>query len=135
MLHYNPEPSATGYPRSPSRLAVAKDAMCADLLPHIREFDAIVSAGDFHGMALGSVAAAALWKPLMLVCAKSHDDVVSHIVCIGDIHPEMRFLYLDDFFAFGASLAHVMAYMNQSKKANIVATYEYVTRDYQVIPG
>lgn len=131
MIHYTP-PTATltGFPPVPSQLANDKDAMCHVLLDHVAEFDAIVCAGDMHGIALASIASAYLWKPLMIVCTGNHDCVVSHIVMIGDIHPEMRFLYVDDMFAFGASKNHVFTYMNQSTHSNIVATYEHSTREY-----
>ena len=52
------------------------------------------------------------------------------MITIGDVDPRMRFLYVDDFFSFGATLKHTFEYMNQSRPANIVATYEAVTREY-----
>lgn len=131
MTYSPPETSATGYPKVPSELAVTHDGICRDLIPHMSEFDAIVCAGDVHGIALAAIASAATWKPLMIICTHDHNCVVSHIVMIGEIHPEMRFLYVDDMFSFGASLKHVMDYMHQSEKANVVATYEYMTREYR----
>jgi len=134
MLHYvPPERSETGYPRRPSELGKVHDAILTDLLPHHTEFDGIVTAGDMHGVALGAVAAAGLWLPFMAICQGDHSCVVSHIVMFGEIHPDMRMLYLDDMFAFGASLAHVMGYMSQSETPNIVATYEYSRRLYRPV--
>lgn len=133
MLHYTPPKpvNATGFPARPSDIATMKDQICADLIPHMSEFDAVVCAGDVHGVALSALAAAGTWKPLMIVCTHDHACVVSHIVMLGEIHPEMRFLYMDDMFAFGVSLAHVMEYMNRSAHANVIATYEFSTRDYR----
>lgn len=128
----------TGYPVTPSELAVAKDAMLADLIPHMHEFDAVACAGDFHGVALASLVAAGLYMPLVIVCQPHHDVqptethqcVVSHIVMIGEFHPAMRVLYVDDMFSWGKSLKHVRDYVDQSEQANLVATYEYLTRKY-----
>jgi phosphoribosylpyrophosphate synthetase len=97
---------------------------------HRDEFDAIVCAGDMHGVAIASAIAAQIDKPLMIVCTQQHDCCVSHIVMIGEVSPTMRFLYVDDMFAFGASLKHAFGYMNQSAPAKIVATYEAMTRTY-----
>lgn len=122
-----------------------------DLRDHLSEYDAIVCAGDMHGAAIGATIAARLNKPLMIVCTKQHRCCVSHIVMIGDILPSMRFLYVDDMFAFGASLRHtftfmknnsrrlarnrtrLFAYMNQSAPCAIVATYEASTRTYRKV--
>jgi hypothetical protein len=120
-----------------------------DLADHLGDFDAVVCAGDMHGAAIGATIAARLNKPLMIVCTKQHRCCVSHIVMIGDILPSMRFLYVDDMFAFGASLRHtftfmrknsrraitrhrrrLFAYMNQSAPCAIVGTYEASTRTY-----
>jgi orotate phosphoribosyltransferase-like protein len=120
-----------------------------DLDQHRREFDAIVCAGDMHGAPIGGVIAAVMDKPLMVVCTKRHKCCVSHIVMIGDILPTMRFLYVDDMFAFGASKRHVFTYMTksgprailrrrhrlftymtQSAPCAIVGTYEASTRTY-----
>jgi orotate phosphoribosyltransferase len=115
-----------------------------DLREHFPAFDAIVSAGDMHGVAIAAGIAARLNKPLMIVCTKNHKCCVSHIVMIGEITPDMRFLYVDDMFAFGASKRHVFdyakraakrrgrvfRYMTQSEPCTIVATYEAMTRTY-----
>jgi hypothetical protein len=126
---------------------IANTAM-QDLYPYDEEFDAIVCAGDMHGAAIGAVIAAALGKPLMIVCAKRHRCCVSHIVMIGDVTPTLRFLYVDDMFPFGASKRHVFnyakrtaakrrnrlfAYMNQSAPCTIVGTYEAMTRTYSEV--
>lgn len=101
-----------------------------DLSAHTPEFDAIVVGGDMHAVAIGAVAAAALGKSLMTVCTCQHDCVVSHIVTIGDVDPRMRFLYMDDFYSFGATKRSTFDYMRQSDTPNIVATYQAITRDY-----
>ncbi len=115
-----------------------------DLKPHLPGFDAIVCAGDMHGVAIAAGIAARINKPLMIVCTKNHKCCVSHIVMIGDITPGMRFLYVDDMFAFGASKRHVFdyskraakrrsrvfRYMTQSAPCTIVGTYEAMTRTY-----
>lgn len=106
-----------------------------DLSAHCGEWDAVVCAGDMHGVALATVVAEEFDLPLMIVCARAFDHVVSSIVTIGKVSPTMRFLYVDDFFSFGASLAHVFKYMNQSRPARIVATYEAETRDYNSVHG
>jgi orotate phosphoribosyltransferase len=101
-----------------------------DIVKHNDEFDAIVCAGDMHGVAIASGIATLMGKPLMIVCTQAHDCCVSHIVMIGDALPTMRFLYVDDMFAFGHSLKHVFDYMNQSAPCAITATYEASTRTY-----
>lgn len=115
-----------------SYLTSIKDTMIQDLMPHVNEWHAIVCAGDFHGMALGAIAAAMLGKPLALVCTHQHEEVVSHIVILGEqeFDPDGPLLYLDDMFTLGASLANTMAYLSQSRPANIVATYEAMKRRY-----
>ena len=140
VQHYErPEPSLTGFPKVPSQLANDKSAMMRVLMEHMTEFDAIVTAGDFHGVALASIAAAWLWKPLLVIChGSTHEDTdhscsVSHMVMFGEIHPEMRFLYLDDMFTFGKSWKHVRDYMNQSEDAPIVARYEHLKREYSLV--
>ena len=102
-----------------------------DLEPHLDEFDAIVCAGDMHGAPIAGAVAAMLNKPLMIVCTERHDCCVSHIVTIGDVHPSMRFLYVDDWFSFGASMRHTLDYMNQSAPANVTATYAAALREYK----
>ena len=59
--------------------------------------------------------------------------MVSHITSIGEFRPDMRCLYCDDYDLFGASRAKTFAYMNQSGKAPIVATYMATTRKYEVL--
>lgn len=99
-------------------------------LAHCQDkFDAIVTAGDMHGVALGAALASDLNKPLMLICRGGHDCVQSHIVMIGDCTAYSRLLYVDDMFAGEASLHNVFEYMNQSRAANIVATYEVCTSE------
>lgn len=104
-----------------------------DLLLHASEFDAIIVAGDHHGIAIGAIIAAMLEKPLLIVCLSDHACVVSHITAIGECLPDMRYLYCDDYDLFGASRAKTFAYMNQSGKAPIVATYMATQRKYEVI--
>ena len=120
------------------KLREIREKACADLQEHEGEFDAIVCAGDMHGAAIGAVIAAELNLPLMIVCAKPHDDVISHIVTIGVVDPRMRFLYVDDFMPFGASWNYtsknaMIQYMNQSRPANIVATYQAATGEYEML--
>lgn len=104
-----------------------------DLADYVDEFDAIVVAGDHHGIAIGAIIAASTGKPLLIVCLSDHECVVSHITAIGECLPDMRYLYCDDFDLFGASRAKTFAYMNQSGKAPIVATYMATQRKYEVI--
>jgi orotate phosphoribosyltransferase-like protein len=106
-----------------------------DLIWHQDEFDAVVVPGDHHGIAIGASVAAVLGKSLMIVCTSPHECVVSHITCIGDVRPDMRFLYLDDFRQFGASRARVFAYMNQSGRAPVVAEYYAAERTYTRVKG
>jgi orotate phosphoribosyltransferase-like protein len=104
---------------------------CDDLRSHWDEFDAVVCAGDFHGVAMAAVVAAVLDKPLMIVC-RDPRNTVSLIVPVGalDFH-RMRYLYVDDAFTFGESLAKVFAYLDSSgTPAPVVATYEVTTRTY-----
>lgn len=131
MLPYTPP--TTGYPNYANALTRTKDCMVSDLMPHVTDFDAIVCAGDFHGVTLAAIAAAFMGKPLVIVCTHDHTDVVSHIEVIGEFDPRMRLLYVDDFFALGASLRRTLDYLNQSKPANVVATYEAQIRDYQAV--
>jgi phosphoribosylpyrophosphate synthetase len=113
-----------------------------DLIPHRDEFDAIVCAGDMHGAPIAGAIASWLNKPLMIVCEERHRCCVSHITTIGECRPEHRYLYVDDWFSHGASLAHTLRvlkrsrrrmfrYLNQSAPANVVATYAAVPREYK----
>jgi phosphoribosylpyrophosphate synthetase len=113
-----------------------------DLQPHAGEFDAVVCAGDMHGAPIAGAVAAMLNKPLMIVCTERHRCCVSHIVTIGDCRPEHRYLYVDDWFSHGASLAHTLRvlkrsrrrmfrYLNQSAPANVTATYAATLREYK----
>lgn len=118
-------------PAGPGTLALreSRNVLMTDLLPHVRKFEAIVCAWDSHGTALAAVAAAWLGKALVIVCTHAHEDVVSHIVTIGDFDPRMRLLCMcppDD-----ANRASLLAYLSQSAPANIVATYEAASRGYQ----
>jgi hypothetical protein len=106
-----------------------------DLLPHRGEFDAIVCAGDMHGAPIAGAIASVLETPLMIVCTGGHDCCVSHIVTIGECTPDQRYLYVDDFYEFGASRARTFAYMNQSKHSPVVATYAVNHRNYERIPN
>lgn len=132
LKYVPPEPSLTGWPRQQPPLSAALDAMLTDLQPKMTEFDAVLTAGDHHGIALAATLAASMWKPLVIVCVSEHtDDVVSHITCIGDFHPGMRVLYVDDFTAYGASLAHSFAYMCQGTSVpNIVGIYQATVRTF-----
>jgi hypothetical protein len=113
-------------------LKIAQLNALEDLAPHWDEFDAVVAAGDFHGMSLGAVISAALDKPFMMIC-RDPRNTVSLIVPIGDIDfHASRFLYTDDAFTFGKSLAEVFAYMDSSgTPAPVVATYEVNTRTWK----
>ena len=106
--------------------------VCEDLEPHAGEFDMIVAAGDFHGMALGAVIASVFDKPLMLVC-RDPRNTQSLIVPIGDCDfHTMRALYVDDAFTYGNSLKSVFDYLDSSgTPAPVVATYEVLTREYK----
>lgn len=105
---------------------------CEDLEPHAGEFDAVVTAGDMHGVALGAVIASVFDKPLMLICRESHGCVQSHIVSIGECEPGQRYLYVDDYFVMGHSLRSVFDYLDSSgTPAPIVATYEVTTRTWR----
>lgn len=117
----------------------------ADLSLHTGEFDAIVCAGDMHGAPIAGALASWLSKPLMIICTERHCCVVSHIVTIGDCRPDHRYLYVDDWFSFGASRRHtfkavqrrsrkrMFRYMNQSERSPIVATYAATLRKYEVL--
>ena len=107
------------------------DRALEDLLPHKDEFDAVVVVSDAHAITFGAVVAAALDKPMLIICTKPHEQFVSQIVPVGVFHPRMRVLYVDDWFEFGASLRHALEYMFQSKAPNLVATYEAVEREYK----
>lgn len=140
MQDYNvkyvpPEPSATGWPKRQPALSALLDAMLTDLQPRMTEFDAIVVPGDHHGIAVGAALAATMWKPLVIVCVSAHkDDVVSHITTIGDFHPGMRTLYVDDYSTYGASLPHTFAYMCQGPRTpNIIGIYEASVRTYTAV--
>lgn len=106
--------------------------VCEDLEPHAGDFDAVVAAGDFHGMALGAVVASVFDKPLMLVC-RDPRNTVSLIVPIGDCNfRSMRYLYVDDVFTFGKSLHEVFSYLDScGEPAPVVATYEVNTRTWK----
>jgi orotate phosphoribosyltransferase-like protein len=97
------------------------------------DFDAVVVGGDHHAIALGSLVANIMDKPLMIVCIADHECVDAHITCIGDVDPRMRFLYVDDFYSFGATKKRTFDYMNSSEEANIVATYSVIKREYERI--
>lgn len=120
---------------APPALTAAKEAMTCDLTPHAHEFDAIVCAGDFHGVALAAVAAAKLSKTLVIVCKQAHGDSAPQVKALGEFRPEMRLLYVDDFFCLGASWRHVADWLARYGQATVVATYAAQVRDYrQVAP-
>jgi hypothetical protein len=105
-----------------------------DLMPHTGEFDAIVCAGDMHGAPVAGAVAALMDKPLMIVCtAGPHACAVSHIVTIGSCRPDDRYLYIDDFYEFGASRKFALGYMNQSAHSPVVAAYAATMRKYERI--
>lgn len=105
---------------------------CEDLEPHAGEFDAVVTAGDFHGAALGAVIASVFDKPLMLVCRRQDIPTQSLIVSIGECQPGHRYLYVDDYFVMGNSLRRVFDYLDSSgTPAPVVATYEVTTRTWR----
>jgi orotate phosphoribosyltransferase-like protein len=108
--------------------------VCEDLEPHAGEFDAIVCAGDFHGVALAAVIASVFDKPLMMIC-RDPRNTQSLIVPIGDLDfHRMRYLYVDDAFTFGKSLRNVFDYVNScGEPAPITATYEVNTRKYKEV--
>lgn len=114
-------------------LTQAIATIAEDLEPHVGEFDAVVTAGDMHGVALGAIIASMFDKPFMAICRDDHSCVVSHIVTFGDLDfRHMRYLYVDDAFTFGASLDYVFAYTDRSgTPAPITATYEVTTREYK----
>lgn len=111
-----------------------------DVLPHDSEFDAVVCAGDFHAVAIATLVASQADKPLIAVCMEYHDCTVQHAVIYGTIKPGLRYLYVDDLFAFGRSLSTVFRYFRQCgddlkgyEPAQIVATYEATSRDYRTV--
>ena len=118
-----------------------------DLQPHLGEFNAVVCGGDHHGIGVASVIAAVYDLPLMIVCMERHRCVVSHITCIGEARPDMRYLYVDDWFNMGATKRHVFGrirrrrflarafrYFAQSGEyVPVVATYAATTREYKEI--
>lgn len=113
-------------------LTQAKTAMINDLLPHAHKVDAVICAGDFHGVALAAVAAARLCKPLGIVCASPHGTVASPLLAIGELPPRARLLYVDDFFCLGASLRHVLDWLARSGDGyELAATYAAQERSYQ----
>jgi adenine/guanine phosphoribosyltransferase-like PRPP-binding protein len=114
-----------------SPLTHAQIDAATDLARYVNDYDAIVCAMDAHALALGSVISAYTGKPLMVVCTELHGCVTQHTVCYGDISPTMRFLYVDDFFTYGRTLATVFEYMNTAcqyipghEDASIVLAYE-----------
>ena len=109
-------------------------AAADDLARYAETFDAIVCGGDHHGIAVAAAIAAQLDKPLMIVCMSRHDCVVSHITCIGEALPSHRYLYVDDWFSFGATKKFVFDYFAQSgEPVPVVATYAATTREYKEI--
>jgi orotate phosphoribosyltransferase len=111
---------------------IALDAM-AELEPRLGDFDAIVCAGDMHGLALGAAISAFAGKPLMMVCRDPRTFTVSLINTFGDCKPRgQRYLYVDDWFTFGKTLREVFDYLDSSgEPAPVVATYEVNTRTWK----
>lgn len=125
-------------------LQAAAAAAWHDLRPHMAEFDTVVVPGDMHGAPIGGAIASNLDMPLMVVCTRRHFCVVSHIVTIGDVRPDARLLYVDDWFWGGASkhrtlralkVRRFLRYMNQSAGSPVVATYATATREYTEVTG
>lgn len=107
-----------------------QESVLADLRGHAGEFDAIVCGFDPHGATLGALAAAALNKPLLIVCGQHNSCSISHIVAIGDVDPESRFCYIDDYAQFGGTKDTVFQYMCSSETPNIVACYMATKKRY-----
>lgn len=101
------------------------------LRQYAEEFDAIVCGFDVHGLALGTLAAEVLNMPLLIVCRDHTGCSISHIVCIGDVDPDSRFCYIDDWAKFGATWKTVANYICQSETPNIVATYMASKQKYR----
>jgi adenine/guanine phosphoribosyltransferase-like PRPP-binding protein len=121
-------------------LSIMGDHMTQDLIPYHDSYDAIVCGTDAHALALGAILAYYTNKPLMAVCMADHECVIQHTVCYGGIEPSMRFLYVDDFYIMGRTLATVFQYMNTACQyipdypaANIVLAYEATTRTVRPI--
>jgi hypothetical protein len=74
-----------------------------DLCKHENDYDAIVVAGDAHAISLGASISTLTGKPLLIVYPDGHDCTVSLVVSLGNVNTGMRFLYVDDYFPFGAS--------------------------------
>jgi hypothetical protein len=107
-----------------------RDTAFAALKEHASEFDAIVCGFDVHGLALGTLVAAELDMPLLIVCRDHAGCSISHIVCIGNVDPDTRFCYVDDWAKFGATWSTVASYMCQSETPNIVATFMATKEKY-----
>jgi orotate phosphoribosyltransferase len=109
-----------------------RDKAWADLRVHERDFDAIVCAGDFHGVAVSAAIASDFGVPLMMICRAPNLPTQSLIVTIGECTPDLRYLYIDDFFTFGHSLRSVFDYIDSSgTPAPVVATYEVNTGKWE----
>lgn len=105
-------------------LSVRRSELFTDLSPRLGTFDALVcSCGNFRTLALASLAGASMGVPLVIVCDRPHDEVVSHIVTLGDFDPRMRLCYVN-------GTAAALEYMNQGAPANITATYGTESRQF-----
>lgn len=102
------------------------DKAIAVLSQYRDEFDAIGVGSDYHALVFGAVISAVLRKPLLIVRPKHFDETQSLIVPVGQFHPDMKVLYVDDWFEYGATLHNVFSYMCQSAIPNIMGTYEGV---------
>jgi hypothetical protein len=127
-------PSPGGERASDRYLASARDEMYADLYPNLGSFDALVSCGgSLHDLALASVAAGSLGVPLVIICTRHHEEVVSHIVTVGDFDPRMRLCHMAP--ESGPQRRHALEYMNQGSPALITASYCAGTRSYESALG
>lgn len=98
----------------------------ADLaIPHGDDkFNAVLCAGDMHGIAIASAVAMRLNLPLLVACSHQHDCVVQHSVTFGDIPMNAKFCYIDDFFMAGGSIRHAVSMVDRLSQARITYCYE-----------
>lgn len=124
-----PELNLAGLPAGAGpALMQAKDAMTYDIGPYAGEWDAIVCASDFHGVALAAVAAAHVWKTLVVVTPQCNGG--GEPLVIGHYEPGMRLMYADDFFRLGASKRVVQDWVATQPGTVITATYAAQQREY-----
>lgn len=114
-------------PRYDQHLARCRHELFTDLSPHLGTFDALVCCcGSFRSLALASLAGASMGLPVVIVCDRPHDEVVSHIVTLGDFDPRMRLCYVD-------AAPAALEYMNQGGPARITATYGTQSRQFTAV--